>query len=66
MNMHIVIKKDMTAEQGLNLSERYLNHFGVKGTLYVESGILKWKVPSKPTSPPTDGVGPRPKPNDGV
>lgn len=66
MNMHVVIEKDMTAEQALSLSARYLDHFGVKGALYVESGILKWKVPPKPAHPPADGIGPRPVANDGA
>lgn len=66
MNMHVVIKKDMTAKEALALSARYLEKFGVKGTLFIEGDILKWKVPPKPTVPPKDGVGPRPVPNDGV
>lgn len=66
MNYHLVTLKDWTAEQALYYGARYQRRFGVEGVLYVEGGVLKWRVPAKPTSPPADGVGPRPTTNDGT
>lgn len=67
MNYHVVIAKDWTATVALSYAHRYAAHFGVADTLYVNTqGIVAWHIPPKPSAPPTDGVGPRPVPNDGA
>jgi hypothetical protein len=67
MNYHIVILKDWTPEQALYYAARYTKKFGIAtGELGVKQGILQWvKIPPKPLTPPANGVGPRPVPNDG-
>lgn len=67
MNLHIVYYKDWTASEALVHADTYCERWGIKNTLYVnKNGILVWNVPEKPASPPADGVGPRPLPNDGI
>ena len=67
MNYHVFILRDWTAEIALSYAHRYAEHFRVKDTLYINSqGLVTWHMPAKPTSPPADGVGPRPIENDGI
>ena len=69
MNYHLVILKDWNADQALYYGRRYAKHFGItKGKLVInKQGIVIWDdIPTMPTTPPADGVGPRPVPNDGV
>ena len=66
MNYHIVILKDWTPDVALSYAKRYMDKFGVdSGSLREKEGILQWMIPSMPSEPPVDGVGPRPIPNDG-
>ena len=66
-NFHFLIAKDTNAPGALALARQYASLFKVKGTLAVDpaKGVYWEAVPPKPTAPPADGIGPRPKPNDG-
>jgi hypothetical protein len=68
MNLHVVILKDWTVDQGLFYGQRYIDHFGIKGgKIGNKNGAVAWvTTPPQPASPPSDGVGPRPVENDGV
>jgi hypothetical protein len=68
MNFHIVIKKDMSAESALKaLNRYYLPHFAItEADFSIVNGIISVKYAPAPKEKPSDGVGPRPKRNDGV
>lgn len=69
MNYHLVILKDWNEQQALYYGKRYAAHFGItQGKLVInKQGIVTWdSIPSMPSAPPADGVGPRPKSNNGV
>jgi hypothetical protein len=69
LNFHAVILKDWTLKQALDYGHRYAKHFGLDpARLKIDSknDIIGWDVPRMPGVPPSDGVGPRPVPNDGV
>lgn len=67
MNHHIV-NGTWTAEKGLRVAkEYYCPKFNVDDSgLVIKKGILAWNYPKTPATPPSDGVGPRPIPNNGV
>jgi len=71
MNFHLIILKDWDESQALFYGKRYANHFDVSGKLYIKRpktgpAVVAFEIPDKPVNPPTNGVGPRPVPNDGV
>lgn len=67
MNRHIIIVRDWEPSDGLHYAKMYAQHFGVtQGEPVISNGLVAWKVPPKPTADPADGVGPRPKLNNGV
>lgn len=66
-NYHLLIAQDKTPDEAVEYARTQATRFHVSGTLGYVNGIVKWVgVPAKPTSPPADGVGPRPVPNDGI
>jgi hypothetical protein len=66
VNYHLVIAKDRTRNQALFMAKHFQTTFKVKGELGIDEGIVAWiGVPGRPTEPPPDGVGPKPRPNDG-
>lgn len=72
-NYHLLIKKDMSFAEALERAESLASQFHIEGVLGKKTsktypkGFVQWlSHPPKPTEPPADGVGPRPKPNDGV
>ena len=73
MNNLVVNEKIWTADVALSYGLRYAKHFGIDdgSVLHIEKDkfgrdLLVWKYPKSPTSPPADGVGPRPVKNDGA
>ena len=67
-NYHLLIAKDRNPEQAVFQASQFQKTFKVKGELGYDSdrGVVKWMShPSKPAEPPADGIGPRPRPNDG-
>jgi len=66
-NYLLVIKHSVTRSQALSLARKWADVFKItQGTLGIRDGIVAWiSIPPKPSSPPADGVGPRPIPNDG-
>ncbi len=67
-NWHLLIAKDMDREEAVAEAKRLASYWNIKdGTiLYSDRNAVYWKYPTKPTAPPVDGVGPRPKSNNGV
>jgi hypothetical protein len=67
MNRHVVVVGDWSSAKALRYARAYAQHFGISpALLYVTgSGTVAWHVPPAPTSPPSDGIGPRPRMNDG-
>lgn len=67
-NYRLLIARDLKEVGALKLARDYADQFSVGGTdLMLSNGVVRWvKVPPKPTSPPKDGVGPRPRPNTGA
>jgi hypothetical protein len=67
-NWHLLIAKDMDVKAALAEAERLAEKFNVTtGILdYSVRNAVFWHIPPHPTSPPLDGVGPRPVPNDGL
>lgn len=68
MNMHVVIQKDWTVESALFYGKRYAAHFGITDAqlFIMKTDIVGWHYPPAPSSPPADGIGPRPVPNNGI
>lgn len=65
---HKLVNKHAASDSALRTAVALQEHFGVAGTLGIDKkrGIVVWtSSPRKPTTPPPDGVGPRPRPNDG-
>lgn len=65
-NFHLMIKRDKTLEQALELATAYAVRFGVKAPAVESRGLVTFRVPQPPGGPPLDGIGPRPVPNDGA
>jgi hypothetical protein len=67
MNNMIVNEKLWRPEDALHYMQNYISYFKItSGEPYINNqGIIAWHIPAKPTAPPEDGVGPRPKANDG-
>jgi hypothetical protein len=67
-NYHLVIAKDWSTDTALTFARKLATHFKVEGDLYVSAkGLVTWtNTPPKPSLPPANGVGPRPKPNAGL
>jgi len=71
MNFHLIILKDWDENQALYYAKRYADHFNVNSNLYMKRpktgpAVVAFETPPMPTSPPSDGVGPRPVENNGV
>jgi len=71
MNYHLVITKDWNENQALYYGKRYADHFKVKSNLFIKrpknsAAVVAFEIPDKPEFPPSDGIGPRPVPNNGV
>ena len=68
MNYHIVIKQDWNPTKALNVAKQYyIPRFGIKQATYsIVNGVIAVKYDPAPSTPPQDGIGPRPVPNDGV
>jgi len=65
-NYHLVIARDRDRGQALFMARNFQQTFKVKGELGISDGIVAWvSTPSRPKTPPADGVGPRPVKNDG-
>jgi hypothetical protein len=65
-NWHLLIAQDMNSGEALAEAQRLAAYWKVECEWdYDGTHRVYYKVPPKPTVPPADGVGPRPKPNDG-
>lgn len=65
-NYHLVIAKSRNRNQALFQAKHFADQFHVEGELGISEGIVAWtSIPQKPKEPPADGIGPRPRPNDG-
>jgi hypothetical protein len=65
-NWHLWLKKDKTLAEATGLAASHAAHFGVRAELTTRRGYLAFVTPPRPTLPPADGIGPRPRPNDGL
>lgn len=66
-NYHFFIKQDLDLLHAQNLAQQYADQFKVKGVLRVNSADgVYWEYPKAPSSPPADGIGPRPVGNQGL
>jgi len=66
-NWHLLIAKTKNENGALASAYNQQVKWKVKGELALSAGKVAWKShPPKPEEPPADGVGPRPKPNDGT
>lgn len=66
-NYHLIVKRDLTREQAVAAAERFAAHFHVTGTLGIRGELVAWTtVPTRPDTPPANGLGPRPQPNGGA
>lgn len=66
-NWHLLIAKDMNADEAFQEAVRLADVYGAKGTLlYNDKSFVYWTFPKAPVAPPADGVGPRPERNEGL
>jgi hypothetical protein len=66
-NYHLLIAEDMNQDQARTYAQAAAKRFGVLGVLgSLPRGVYWCSIPPCPTVPPTDKVGPRPVPNEGV
>ncbi len=69
MNRRVMFVGDWGEKEAVYYGKRYARHFGINpDALYwdAKNGIVGWHVPPAPQAAPSDGVGPRPIPNNGV
>jgi len=66
-NWHYLVAKDMSGPQAVREANRLAKFYGVKDTSFYwhNRSFVTAKYPPAPAAPPVDGVGPRPKKNDG-
>lgn len=66
-NYHLLLEKDRSEAEAITLARNIADVFEVEGALKIVNGLVEWSlVPPEPTSPPADGIGPRPIPNSGL
>jgi hypothetical protein len=67
-NWHLLINGSLDIEGAKAECKRLLDQYGATdcGVSYSDRQAVYVVYPPKPTSPPEDGVGPRPKENDGL
>jgi hypothetical protein len=68
VNRHVLILRDWTPAKALSYARKYAQHFGVDPSVFfiTAQGLVSYTPPPAPASPPADGVGPRPAPNNGA
>lgn len=66
-NWHHIIHRDLSLAEAQRWMEKQAEiwKLDITGT-YVTKGVLAWHFPLAPPLPPSDGIGPRPIPNDGI
>ena len=66
-NWHLLVAKTKNANGAVASAYNQQVKWKVEGELGLSAGKVAWlSHPPKPLEPPADGIGPRPKPNNGI
>jgi len=68
-NYKLLVSEELSVNEAIMYANRQAERFGLKMEFHHDErrNMIDWRaIPPKPTKPPVDGIGPRPKPNNGL